>query len=271
MRQPRVLLIPGIAGSPDLLVAAAAQLFPGMRILPFDHRDDLAPDDIEGLADRALALLDADGSGDEPALVCGESFGGAVALTLARRYPERVRGLVLFSTFGRYSGLCARQAKLGLFIWRLLGDRVAGLVIRLSRPLRVPGALGFRFSRQVLWAFLRHDDGHPPAYRGKCLATLRFDATPWLGSITCPTLVFTGSWDPIVPPTAGAELARLIPNARLHRLPGGHLAHFVRAAEVGQLISRWAEESAATADVLEVGPRRPCYTSTAPLRPARAT
>jgi pimeloyl-ACP methyl ester carboxylesterase len=56
-------------------------------------------------------------------------------------------------------------------------------------------------------------------------------------------MILTGTWDSVVPISAGAELARLIPNARLHRLPGGHVVHLTRAAEVGRLIARWVAET----------------------------
>ena len=240
---PRVLVIPGLNGYAGLMMDAAPRLLPGMRALGFDHRDLPAENGLDGLAERALALLDADPAGTEPAYVCGESFGGTVALTLARRYPERVRGLILLSTFGRYPRWGCRGGRAGLMAWRVLGDPVAGRIVRMSRPFGVPGALGFRFSREVLVAFLRHPDGAPTAYRTKCEASIRFDATAWAGSLTCPTIVLTGSWDPIVPISAGAELARLIPNARLHRLPGGHIVHLVRPAEAGRLVARWTAET----------------------------
>ena len=39
---------------------------------------------LEGLAERALHALDGDVDDDAPVYVCGESFGGPIALTLAR-------------------------------------------------------------------------------------------------------------------------------------------------------------------------------------------
>jgi pimeloyl-ACP methyl ester carboxylesterase len=56
--------------------------------------------------------------------------------------------------------------------------------------------------------------------------------------------VLTGTWDPVVPASAGLELARTIPRATLHRLPGGHLVHLVRANQVGALIADWANNIA---------------------------
>src|SRR5205814_1395839 len=93
---PRVVIIPGLNGHPWLLMRYAPLLFPGWQAVAFNHHLDLAQDGVSGLASRALELIDP----DEPAFVCGESFGGTVALTLARHAPERVRGLILFSAFG---------------------------------------------------------------------------------------------------------------------------------------------------------------------------
>ena len=140
----RVLVVPGLDGDPRLLMAVAPRLYPGLRALPFDHLRDPAEDGLEGLAARALRVLDADPAGNAPAYVSGESFGGTIALTLARRYPDRVRGLILFSTFGWYPGVGAYASRLGMACWRLLGDRLAAPIFDLWRPVGVPGALGRR-------------------------------------------------------------------------------------------------------------------------------
>jgi pimeloyl-ACP methyl ester carboxylesterase len=231
-----VLVIPGLDGDPALVRAAAPWLFRGMRVLPFDHRLDPMAGGVEGLAERALAILDSDSEADAPAFVCGESFGGTAALTLARRYPARVRGLILLSAFGWYPSV---SPQLGLALWRVLGDRAAEHILRLWRYVSLPVALGVPWSWAVARAYLHRPAPHLPGYRAKCEVSAHFDARPWLDSINCPTFILTGTWDPVVPTRAGQELARRIPNARLHRLPGGHLAHVVRPAEAGHLISGW--------------------------------
>jgi pimeloyl-ACP methyl ester carboxylesterase len=244
--RPRVLLLPGLGGSSALVSPVAARLFPGMRLVPFEHGHDVATGGVEGLAERALALLDADEDADAPAYVCGESFGGTVALTLARRYPERVRGLILLSAFGWYPGAASRGSRVGFAAWRRLGDPAVYRLMRASRPLGIPGQLGLACSREILWAYLRHPDGHPTAYRVKCELSVQFDARPWLPNIAHPAFVLVGTWDPVVPISAGHELACLIPNARLHQVPGGHLVHITRAAEAGRLIARWTAQTNAS-------------------------
>jgi pimeloyl-ACP methyl ester carboxylesterase len=239
---PRVLVISGLDGDPRLLLAAAPRLFPGLRPLAFNHLHDPAADGIEGLADRALRVLDADPAGAAPAYVAGESFGGTIALTLAHRHPERVRGLILLSTFGWYPALSAYPSRLGLVAWRLLGDPVAARIIALWRPVGVAGALGRRPPRPLARAYRARPRVHLPGYRAKSASALTFDARPWLGTITCPTFILIGTRDPVVPTRAGRDLARRLPSARLHRLPGGHLVHIVHAAQAGALVARWLAE-----------------------------
>jgi pimeloyl-ACP methyl ester carboxylesterase len=121
-----------------------------------------------------------------------------------------------------------------------MGDRA----FKAGRPLSVPGQLGFRFSRDVVRGYLSRPEAYLPAYREKCLLSLRFDARPWLHDIRCPAFVLIGGWDPVVPTSAGRELARLLPHAELQRLRGGHLLHLVRAEQVGSLVADWAAREA---------------------------
>lgn len=75
-----------------------AGLLPEVRMLAPDLRGhgrstSLPPWDFETIVEDLVGLLDAEGAG--AVVVVGHSFGGATAIHLAARYPERVRGLVL--------------------------------------------------------------------------------------------------------------------------------------------------------------------------------
>ena len=61
---------------------AAPVLFPGWHATAFNHHRDPALGGVRGLA---LSALDGLATGDQPIYVCGESFGGTVAL--ANRAP----------------------------------------------------------------------------------------------------------------------------------------------------------------------------------------
>ena len=46
--------------------------------------------------------------------------------------------------------------------------------------------------------------------------------TDRLGAVTCPTIVASGRFDGIAPPSNGEAIAVRIPNAELHVYEGGH-------------------------------------------------
>ena len=119
----------------------AAALPSAGRPCAFNHHLDLAQGGVEGLAERALAALDEVTEG--PAFICGESFGGTVALTLAHQHPERVRGLILFSTFGWHPSNLARRGAGALAVWSFLGHRVNNTVYRAGRLASLPSQFGF--------------------------------------------------------------------------------------------------------------------------------
>jgi pimeloyl-ACP methyl ester carboxylesterase len=233
----RVLVIPDLNGHPGLLMRSAPTLFPEWSPVAFNHHLDLAADGVEGLAERALDVLN---DRDEKVWVCGESFGGTVALTLAYQRPERVKGLILLSAFGWHPSALARRGAGALAVWSFLGHRLSNSMYRAGRMASLPTQLGLRFPSDLFHSYISRPRAHVAAYRTKAELSLTFDARPWLASLECPTFVLTGTWDPVVPAAAGRELARSIPHASLHTIPGGHLVHLVHARRVGALIADWA-------------------------------
>lgn len=90
-----VILPPGGTRLPDMYFLLIEALERDFRVLAPAYP---AGAGLTGLADGLAAILDAEGVGQ--ADVLGSSFGGFVAQTFARRYPERVRRLVLANTGG---------------------------------------------------------------------------------------------------------------------------------------------------------------------------
>jgi 3-oxoadipate enol-lactonase len=217
----------------------APTLFPAWDHVAFNHHLDLAEGGVEGLSERALDVVADD---TDRLFICGESFGGTVALTLAHRHPERVQGLILFSAFGWHPNDLARRGAGGLAVWSFLGGRVAMPMYRMGRIASMPTQLGLRFPRDLFHDYITRPRANIAAYRAKAELSLTFDARPWLAEIEAPTFVLTGSYDPVVPVEAGRELAATIPNARRYQLPGGHLSHLVNAPRVGELIEEWARD-----------------------------
>jgi pimeloyl-ACP methyl ester carboxylesterase len=237
--KPVVMIVPGLNGHPGLLLDYAPQLFPSWRAQAFNHHLDLAEGGVDGLAERALALIDPI---DEPIYVCGESFGGTVALRMAHVSPERVKGLILLSTFGWYPSKLARRGSGALAAWSYLGGRVSNTIYRAGRLASLPSQLGLQFPGELFQGYISRPRAHMGAYRAKAELSLTFDARPWLAEIQAPAFILTGTWDPVVPRSAGKALAAALPSATLHSLPGGHLVHLVHARKVGALIENWVSK-----------------------------
>jgi len=180
-----------------------AEVMPERRLISFDvpgvglSPTPLLPLTVPVLAKLTLGVLErADVQG--PVDVLGFSFGGIVAQQLAVQSPDRVRRLVLAATscgVGATPGTRDALSTLG---------RPAGA----SWPL--PDPVG------TLWHLL---------------AISSWSSIPYLGAVSAPTLVVTGTRDRVVPPPNSWVLARRIPGAQLVELQGaGHDLQRDRAA-----------------------------------------
>jgi pimeloyl-ACP methyl ester carboxylesterase len=171
-------------------------------------------------ADDAAALLDALEAA--PAVVMGRSYGGAVAVDLALRYPDKVRALILLegdalglSPAGLEwtKGLCERMREVderaGVdAVYRALIDEVAGDGVWDSFPEEV---------RRVLTK-------NGPAL----LAELHYVEEPMpdtaaFATIDLPALLVVATDSPPEQRDMTERMAEVLPNARLVRVGGGHL------------------------------------------------
>ncbi|MES9542227.1 alpha/beta fold hydrolase [Actinomadura sp. NPDC000600] len=181
----------------------------------------------ERWADDVVDFCDALGI-DDPVLL-GTSSGGWVALTVAHRHPERVRGVVLDSVM-------PGPAEERLEVFERLGGAEARDIAR-----RYWGGEDVQddWERVCLPLYSRRPDGDPEA-RDR-LARIRwnrdviehfrrslagaFDPWPYLERIVRPVLVLNGEDDPVATISAARKLAEALPEgtAELHVLPAtGH-------------------------------------------------
>ena len=221
-----VLLINGLGASVDVLETLEERLggvahtiaveLPGAGRSPTPRR----PLSIAAMARVLTNLLDD--LGHEQADVFGFSLGGIVAQQLAHDAPERIRRLALASTACGWGSLPGTADALTLISMpiryhsRTLYERTLTLASPADQELlrRVPRLAEARLL-------------HPPSLLGytyQLTAGALWSSLPWLSSVRAPTLVLTGDGDRLIQSANGLQLARLLPESRLHVLAGqGHL------------------------------------------------
>jgi poly(3-hydroxyoctanoate) depolymerase len=192
---------------------------------------------LRRVASCAVAVLDE--LGLDRVDVMGISWGGLVSQELARRYPARVRRLVLAATGTGCTSLPGDLRVLPILLHtrrysspRFLEDVGARLyggdVRRHPEILRRQGAV------RLL---------HPPAtagYRWQLMATAGWTSVPWLHRLPHRALVLAANDDPISHLANGRLLARLIPHATLAVIEGGgHLFAITRPEETARLVERF--------------------------------
>jgi 3-oxoadipate enol-lactonase len=195
------------------------------RVLFYDNRgigeSDVPPGPYTArqLAEDAVAVLDA--AGVERADVVGTSLGGMAAQELALGFPERLGRLVLACTTpGGLSAYPMPQQTVDLMLAApSLAPEVA--LRRFVENALAPGASEDLVER--IYALRLANPFDPAGWQAQAAAGVGFDALDRISEIVAPTLVVTGTADVVVDPRNSELLAGRIPDARLERVPGGHL------------------------------------------------
>ena len=221
-----IVLIMGLTANMDWwdpeLVDALSQKY---RVLMFDNRGagcTITPDDgeftCEMFADDTAALMDA--KGIKRANILSQSMGGLIAQELALKYPEMVNNLVLGCTFcGGQHMIQASQE-----VMQILMDRSGGLDSLFDRVLKLMFTKDFLdanpdFVKQFKERYLRAPISNANALR-QFMACAKSDTYERLPEIKTPTLVATGTDDPLIPPLNSRILAERIPGAKLIEYKG---------------------------------------------------
>jgi 2-hydroxy-6-oxonona-2,4-dienedioate hydrolase len=219
-----VILVHGLVVSGRYMVPAAEKLAQDRRVfvpdLPGFGGSDSPPRvlDVAGLSGALSAWME--GIRLERATLVGNSMGCQVIAELAAHQPERVERAVL-------QGPTMDPRRRG----------VLGQVGRflLDVPREPPSLLPIEF-RDLLSAGTRR------AWRTFRYA-LRDRIEEKLPHVGAPTMVVSGSRDPIAPRRWAEEAARMLPRGRLCVIPGAaHAANYGRAAEFARLVRGFIEE-----------------------------
>ena len=238
---PPLLLINGIGANLELFDPFIEALDnvgePKIATLRFDvpgiGKSPLPPHPLRlrGLTDLIAAMLDAL---RHPVVdILGVSWGGGLAQQFAHQYPSRCRRLILVSTS---SGGLSVPGKPSVLLKMLSPRRYLDPAYMVSIAPSLYGDV-FRQNPDLAQSYAHLIQASPGlGYVGQLLATVGWTSLPWLHQLRQPTLILAGKDDVIVPSSNARILARLIPNATLHILNGGHLFILTEKEQVASLV-----------------------------------
>ncbi|HEV7914814.1 MAG TPA: alpha/beta fold hydrolase [Albitalea sp.] len=250
---PPVLLIhgsgPGVSAwanwrlvMPELAKQARV-VAPDMVGFGFTERPAGQRYDMDTWVAQAVGLLDALDIARTD--LVGNSFGGALAMALTIRHPQRVRRLVLMGSVGVPFAITP-----GL-------DAVWGYTPSLQT---MRGLLDlFAFDRGLVndeLAQLRYEASIRPGFQESFSAMFPAPRQRWVDAMTSPeadirriaheTLVVHGREDQVIPLANSLTLAQWIARAQLHVFPQcGHWTQIEHAARFAQLVGQFLAEAGA--------------------------
>jgi pimeloyl-ACP methyl ester carboxylesterase len=217
------------AGSSALMWAdAIEELARHGRVIAYDRRgctrserpDPYERTSVAEQADDAAALLDALAAA--PAVVIGRSYGGAVAIDLALRYPDRVRALALLE--GDALGL----SPAGLEWTKAIRDRLREVAAQDGVDAVYEALIG-EFLGEGAWDSFPDEVRRILTENGPVLlAELGYveEAMPdaaAFATIEVPALLVAASGSPPEQREMTEAMAGVLPNARTALVAGGHL------------------------------------------------
>jgi pimeloyl-ACP methyl ester carboxylesterase len=263
---PSVLAIHGQPGQAGDWDGVAARLVADHRVLVPDRpgygRSGRTAVDMAANADILADLLVERGA--VPATVVGHSYGGGIAVLLAVGRPEVVSGLVLVGSVGRADSLNTVDHVLAL-PWAGEILTAAGMVAfgRVMPHLR--GLVAHIPGQRLAWLEASLPDrGYRDAVSGSVRQTRQSfvfeqralvreiaDVEAALPRVGVPTVVISGTWDVVVPPSVATSIAAEIAGAELVTV--ARTGHFVPRDAPQAVISAVHRVEARASDPLAPG------------------
>lgn len=189
---------------------------------------------MEQHADDLVQLLDELHLA-EPVVFIGLSMGGYIAWQMLRKYPKRLRGLVLCHT-----RVVADTPEQAAGRHQLAAETLQTASSLKIESVMLPRLVSGSADSAVTSAIRQMARSSTPAGLAATLRGLaaRSDATNLLPGITVPTLAISGEHDAISPPAEMSAWATTIPGSRFVTLPGvGHVSPLEAPAAFNQLLT----------------------------------
>ncbi len=143
-------------------------------------------------------------------VIIGHSFGGRIAIRLASKHPERIKGLVLIASAG---------LKRDVPFFKKMRIRAIQTAAKTARAL-LPSKLGESVKQSLYSKIASRDYIDAGEMRETLIKVVNEDLEPMLSSISTPVLILYGDGDTETPPEFGRRMEQQFPNAKYVELPG---------------------------------------------------
>ena len=237
--QPPLLMFNGIGANLELAFPLLEELsdrravifdVPGVGGSPLPSR----PYRARGLAKWAKGLCDQ--LGYDEVDVSGVSWGGGIAQQFAYQYPRFCRKLVLAATT---AGM-------------VMIPGGVSVLSKMASPRRYTDKGYMRsIAAEIYGGDFRDDDTHilshaaaakPQSQQGyayQLIAMTGWTSAHWLWTIRQPTLIISGTDDPLIPVANARFLSAMIHKSELRLIDNGHLFMVTRPAETADMMSEF--------------------------------
>lgn len=235
-----IVFLNGIAMSISHWKPVIAALPAGTRYLCHDFRGQLLSDKPAGPYSLAMHAVDLaaliDRLGIERGHIVGTSYGSEVAMEFALLYPNRCASLTVIDGVSELDPVLEAV----VISWMESAQKHARLFYKTMLPWTYSSGY-ISAHRDALTAREEGVASLPPAWFSAfielCKAFLKIDLTPRIGHIGCPTTVLVGERDILKPRGFSEIIARNIPGAAMHVIPGaGHAVVIEQPAAVAEEI-----------------------------------
>lgn len=194
----------------------------------------------DGWVDHAIGLLDA--LGIEKTDLIGNSFGGAIALALAIRHPQRVRRLVLMGSVGVPFEITPELDAVWGYEPSLAAMRGLLDIFAHDRSLVNDELVELRYQASIRPGFQESFSAMFPAPRQRWVDAMA-SAEADIRAIQHKTLVIHGRDDRVIPLSNSITLNRWIDDSQLHVFGRcGHWVQIEHNREFNQLVSNFLAE-----------------------------
>lgn len=235
---PTLVLVPGLDGTALLFYRQIPLLAERFNVVAFPLRDDPGHT-MADLVAELRELIEQTAAG--PVVLCGESFGGALSMSLALEHPDHVAGLVIVNSFP--------------VIRTRLRLKAAPLALRMFPWAAMPAVRRFTENRlhsrhtssEDLQEF--HERSKAIGREGyiRRLEILKhYDIRDRLAELQPPALFLAGDRDRLLPSVFEARyMAARVPRAELQILSGyGHICLINHDLNLLDYIAPWCARAA---------------------------